>query len=242
MAAAAFHFKKFSLDQSGAAHPVGTDGVLLGAWVELGAAGSVLDIGTGTGLVALMLAQRSAGAAAPPGIWAIDLHPASAECARRNAAASPWAGRLQVACCAVQDFVPSQSPDGFGLIVSNPPFFSETTKSPDALRNLGRHTDSLPFSDLLASVLRLLAPGGLFAVVLPYEAGRRLCEMAVPMGLYPTRELLVRGRPARPVERLLLQFERQPLGFRRETLAIYTENGGGYSEEYRALTADFYLK
>jgi tRNA1Val (adenine37-N6)-methyltransferase len=235
MTYAPFHFKKFSVFQEDVAHPVGTDGVLLGAWADVSGAHSVLDIGTGTGLVALMLAQRCV-----PGslITAVEVHPESAACARRNVLESPWQACLEVVELPVQQFA-LQTALQFDLIVSNPPFFSDLTVSPNAARSLARHTATLSTGDLLDAVLRLLKPAGRFCAVLPDKEGVRMCEMAAPLGLFCTHLVEVRSHAGKPVVRRLLQLERDPRRFRRERLDIY-DRTGGYSEAYRQLTKDFY--
>ncbi len=231
-----FHFKKFSVFQEDVAHAVGTDGVLLGAWADVDGANSILDIGTGTGLIALMLAQRTVSEVH---ISAIDVHPGSVACAQQNFSNSPWPARLKVHETAVQQFA-LESGSRFDLIVSNPPYFSETTVSPDAERRLGRSIDNLSIHDLLVSVLPLLSPVGKCCFILPEKEGKRLCEMAVPLGLYCTHEVQVRAREGKPVERLLLQLEREPGRFRRSQLQLHGE-GGGYSAVFLAMTAPFYL-
>ncbi|MBV6438668.1 MAG: tRNA1(Val) (adenine(37)-N6)-methyltransferase [Saprospiraceae bacterium] len=237
MALPAFHFKKFSVEQGGAAHPVGTDGVLLGAWADVEGCQRILDIGTGTGLVALMLAQRTAASA----ITAVEIHPDSAALARRNFAASPWADRLEAVESSVQEFA-QRSGQQFDLIVSNPPYFSETVVSPDVTRRLGRHTSSLSPGELLENAKQLMSDKGRLCVVLPVMEGRRLCEMAVSNGLYCTEEVEVRSRPEKPAERLLLRFERDPYRFARKKLNLYTDDKGGvYSSDFKRLTKDFYL-
>jgi tRNA1Val (adenine37-N6)-methyltransferase len=254
MASQVFRFKKFSIEQAGAAHPVGTDGVLLGAWADVADCRNILDIGTGTGLVALMLAQKIYGflmSTPPPTppppvggrggvkITAVEIHPPSAALARQNFAASPWADRLEAVESSIQDFA-QQTDRQFDLIVSNPPFFSEKVVSPDASRRLGRHTASLPPGDLLAAAKKLLTENGRLCVILPVLEGRRFCELAVASGLYCTEETEVRTRPQKPAERLLLRFEKTPCRFEKKTMSIHAE-GGGYSEEFRRLTGDFYL-
>ncbi len=287
----AFHFKKFSVAQDGAAHPVGTDAVLLGAWADIREVKHFLDIGTGTGVVALMLAQRidcsgdfsrsnaeeeldlttfqklsnlhpiaSSGDFSRSNdkenpsimtlpkpansIWAgigVELHPASAALSQGNFAASPWAEKLKIWEGSVQVFAQTVE-NQYDLIVSNPPFFSELTISPDKTRSLGRHTATLSPGDLLAVVHKLLTPQGKFCVVLPEREGRRLCELAVQNGLYWTRIVEVRSRPGKPVERLLLQFERTPFGFEREEICLYGEKTGqAYSVEFQEMTSAFYL-
>ncbi|MCW5923771.1 MAG: methyltransferase [Saprospiraceae bacterium] len=269
MASQPFRFKKFSVEQEGAAHPVGTDGVLLGAWADVENCLNILDIGAGTGLVALMLAQRSptpappstgrvpapygavrSDAPLPPAggegsgvghITAVEIHPPSAALARRNFANSPWAGRLELVESSIQDFA-QKTDRRFDLIVSNPPFFSETVVSPDASRRLGRHTASLSPGELLAVSKKLLTENGRLCVILPVQEGRRLCELAVSQGLYCTEEVEVFSRPEKPVERLLLRFERDPCRFERKRLRIFDGAiGQGYSAEFQKLTERFYL-
>lgn len=233
----AFRFKKFSIEQAGAAHPVGTDAVLLGAWVDVQAAQRFLDIGSGTGVVALMLAQRLANIAHWAGVG-VEIHPESAALARANFKASPWAGHLDVWEGPIQAF----SGQVFDLIVSNPPFFSERTVSPDKTRSLGRHTATLSPEDLLETARRLLAPQGKFCVVLPTLEGRQLCELAVPKGLYWTKITEVRSRPGKPVERLLIQFEKSPFGFERTEMCLYAgKTGTAYSDDFQSITSNFYL-
>lgn len=238
MASPDFHFKRFSIAQEGVTHPVGTDAVLLGAWVDVSGARRILDIGTGTGVIALMLAQRRE-AHPDTFIEAVEIHTGSALCAAQNFAVSPWAARLRVREMPVQEFA-QNAEHPFDLIVSNPPFFSETTRAPDETRRLGRHTGTLPPGEMLAAVRRLLAPVGRFAVVLPVQEGLRLCELSVPNGLYWTRITEVRSRRDKPVERLLIEFEKNPYDFKRGSLLIY-EDGLRYSDEYQELTEGFYL-
>ncbi len=236
MSSSPFHFKKFSIFQEGVAQSVGTDGVLLGAWADTTSAKTILDIGTGTGLIALMLAQRTAPDVT---ITAIDLHRGSVDCACENVKRSLWCDRIAVIETAVQEFAGSTARQ-YDLIVSNPPFFSELTISPNAARNVARHTATLSIGDLLAAVKLLLAPGGKCCLILPEKEGKRLCELSVPLGLFCTRAVHVWSRVGKPMERLLLQLERDPGRFNRESLAIYGEFEG-YSDEYKALTQDYYL-
>lgn len=237
MASPPFHFKRFRVDQTGVAHPVGTDSVLLGAWTGLRDARHILDIGTGTGIVALMLAQRSEHQ--PALVDAVEIHSESARCAQNNFAHSPWASHLQVWNCAVQDFAEKPGRQ-YDLIVSNPPYFTETVVSPDALRRLGRTASALTPSDLLHAIRRLMAPSGRSCVILPLVEGRRFCELAALQGLYCTAETAVCARAGKPVERLLLQLEYNPYAFRRSELVVYAE-GEQYTLEFQELTKDFYL-
>lgn len=241
-----FHFKKFRVEQEGAAHRVGTDAVLLGAWAEVRDCNRFLDIGTGTGVIALMIAQRldewrekRVGEQSEWNGVGVEIHPESAALATANFAASPWAERLQAHCSSVQDFQAGQS---FDLIVSNPPFFSELTVSPNPTRSIGRHTATLSPGALLESVARLLAPKGRFCTILPEQEGRRLCEHAVLHGLYWTKITALHSRPGRTVERLLLQFERNPYPFERASLCLYAhQNGPLHSAAFLELTGAFLL-
>ena len=233
-----FNFKRCSIRQDGVTHPVGTDAVLLGAWVNISSARRVLDVGTGSGVLALMMAQRTEHSA-DVSIDAVEIHAGSADRARQNFEASLWSERLKVWQMTVQELAESAGYT-YDLIISNPPFFSEKTQAPDETRRLGRHTATLPPLELLESVKRLLSLGGRFAVVLPVQEGRRFCELAVPCGLYWTRVAEVYGRAGKPVERLLIEFERNPYLFQREALVVYQE-GQHYSTDYQELTKDFYL-
>lgn len=178
---------------------VGTDGVLLGAWVDVRPGDArILDIGTGTGLIALMMAQRAARAR----IVGVDVEDVAQ--ARENADASPWGGRVEFEQCPVQEFAPLER---FDLIVSNPPFFVDSLTCFDAGRTTARHAVRLPFDELCEAVVRLLAPGGRFALILPTDEAARF--LAVSRGrLVATRRTDVRTTPRRPVKRVLLEFVR----------------------------------
>ncbi len=233
----AFQFKRFRIEQQGAAHPVGTDGVLLGAWTNIDGVRSVLDIGTGTGLVALLLAQRTERLKVER-IIGVEPHSGSAASAAKNFKNAPWADRLQVVEQTIQRYQPAGR--GFDLIVCNPPYFTAGLPSAQADRRMVRQTDALPQEDLLAAVLDLLAPAGRFCLIMPPVEGRQFCALAAQRRLYFTRLTEVYSRPGRPIERLLLQLERNPMRLRRDKLVLWkTEQEA--SEEFVALTRDFYL-
>jgi len=213
---------------------VGTDGALLGAWASVEDRDRrILDIGTGTGLVALMLAQRA------PQAQVVGIDVADVAEAQENAAASPWADRIGMMQCAVQEYRPAE---GFDLIVSNPPFFVGSLTCPDAGRTTARHAVRLSFEELRDAALRLLKPGGRFAVVLPADAAARFMALCCgPFAL--TRRTGVRTTPCRPVKRILLEFGTQEQRLPEITeIAIGTGEHERYTPEYRALTRDFYLK
>ena len=154
-----FRFKRFSVLQSAQVHKVGTDGVLLGAWANFSDSKTILDIGTGTGLIALMAAQKSNAK-----ITALDDDPQAIEISQLNFTNSPWQSRLTATCCALQKYEPGLL---FDHIVSNPPFFVNSLKSPDSLRNIKRQADSLPHEILILAQKKLLKPDGKFSVILP---------------------------------------------------------------------------
>lgn len=231
-----FPFQRFRIEQDRCAHRVGTDGMLLGAWVRLGASRSILDIGTGTGLLALMLAQASEGQPLAVNIDAIEIDPASALQARENIAASPWPDRIEVHTVALADWKPAKAYD---LIVCNPPFFSGPARAATAERQQARHVESLPPQELLGQALRLLQPEGRLALVLPLDSGRRLIRHAAEMGLFPSRRCLLRHSLAHAPKRLLLELWRGPENPAIDELAI-READGSYSAAYLALTDSFH--
>ena len=214
---------------------LGTDGVLLGAWVRVGESDSrILDIGTGTGVIALMMAQRAENAH----VTAVEIDPPSAADARDNAASSPWSARVEVVECDIADYAPEERYD---LIVTNPPYFSESLLPPDAGRAAARHTESLTFAALADSVVRLLAPKGRFALILPTDEAQRFRTLAVERGLFPQRISEVWSTPRSGAIRLLAEYGRTPLPEPPAADRIVIDDGG-FTRQYRALTKDFYLK
>lgn len=227
-----FHFKRFSVDDHGCGMKICTDSVLLGAWADCADTTSIADLGAGSGLLSLMLAQRCPGAT----VTAIEIDRDACQAARANFIASPWAGRLSVVCADVNtlDMVHAD------LIVCNPPYFSSALHSPDAKRALARHADTLGPLSALEIASRRLAPGGSIAIVTPAEAEPELTYRAMKLRLAPMRlcrvSTVIGKRPAR----LLSQWSRTDCATERTTLAIRTPDGD-YTDGYRALTHDFYL-
>lgn len=231
-----FTFKQFHIDHSRCAMKVGTDGTLLGAWATLPANGRILDIGTGTGLIAIMAAQRTVEAR----ITAIDIDPDCITQAKENATASPWSERIDIVHTPLQEFATDEK---FDVIVSNPPYFVDSFLSPDASRSTARHTDTLSFNELTQGVLRLLAQEGRFALILP-QPEMALFLTAARGRLFVTRRCEVWSTPTSGIRRIMSELsmtppQRPPL---TEKLIIEDNGPQGYSEEYRALTRDFYLK
>ena len=228
-----FSFKQFTVCHDRCAMKVGTDGVLLGAWTEVASACRILDIGTGTGLISLMLAQRSSAF-----IKAIDIDRDAVEQARGNVAESPWRERIEVE---LQDVCRYTSEAGFDVIVSNPPYFVNSLKCPDSQRNTARHTDDLDFERLIGSVVRLLSPDGMFSVVIPTDGMEQFYTIATRYGLHLSRQTLVHTKPGASPKRALLAFKRTSEKCIYDCLTIELSRHV-YSEEYIALTRDFYLK
>lgn len=229
-----FTFKQFTIRHDRCAMKVGTDGVLLGAWTDVSHSCRLLDIGTGTGLIALMLAQRCPKAS----ITAIDIDAEAVEQARENVLLSPWPDRVEVA---LQDICKYLTDKHFDTIVSNPPYFIDSLKCPNDQRNTARHTDTLDAERLLESVARLLTDDGRFSIILPAEQTDLLIQTAYAQGLYPSRKTAVITRPGLSPKRILMEFQKTKEAFQPDELIIELERHV-YSEGYIALTKDFYLK
>lgn len=229
-----FRFKHFEVEQSDVAMKVGTDGVLLGAWVAFGGGERrVLDIGTGTGVIALMAAQRSAAGY----IAGVDVDAVSAQRAAANFAASPWSGRLHSFCSPIQNFAADEP---FDVIISNPPYFADSLLSPDKRRTTARHAASLPLGELDAAVCRLLSSDGRAALILPPG---QMEVFAAATSLHIVRRCDVRSVPNGAVKRVLAEFARRRSDeVQCGELVIETDERGVFSDEYRRLTKDFYLK
>lgn len=228
-----FQFKQFTVWHDQCAMKVGTDGVLLGAWTPVESAQRILDIGTGTGLVALMLAQRSQAA-----IVALEIEELAAAQAAENVARSPWPNRIEVL---QQDFKQYRSDVKFDRIVSNPPYFVRSLKCPDAQRSSARHNDDLSYEDLLQGVVPLLTENGTFTVVIPADVSEEVKRIALIGGLYPVRQLYVITKLHATPKRTLIAFGFRQQVCRVETLLTETARHQ-YSDEYIALTETYYLR
>ena len=228
-----FTFKQFAVEQDDVAMKVGTDGVLLGAWADCNGAKHILDIGTGTGVIALMLAQRNTEAQ----IHAVEIDETASKRARSNFDLSPWSERLEVECCAVQEFNYTEK---FDLIISNPPYFVDSLLPPDAKRSTARHTHDLSFEELDKAVCRLLDDDGRFALILPTTEFEKYLTITQ---LYIVRRCNVYPTTGSDVKRVMAEFAKQPTAeIALENIIIEQERRGDYTAEYRTLTKDFYLK
>ena len=232
-----FKFKKFEIQQDRCAMKVGTDGVLLGAWVSLSNNPyTVLDIGAGTGLIALQMAQRSNAET----IDGVELDPDAYEQCVENFEASQWSDRLFCYHASFQEFV-DEIEDSYDLIVSNPPFYVEEVSSGNIARDTARQNLALPFEELIAGVKKLLSPTGSFAIVIPFKEEINFLNMSLQYGLFAIRITRVKGTPDSEIKRSLLQFS-----FKETTLEegelIIEKARHEYTPEYKNLTAEFYLK
>ena len=237
-----FKFKQFSVSQDKCAMKIGTDGVLLGAWASLDhLPNTVLDIGAGTGVISLQIAQRDPNVQ----VEAIEIDDAAFEQCTDNFEHSPWADRLFCYHAALQEFtqelVDEDEQYSYDLIISNPPFYTEDYKSNDKQRDTARFTDALPFEHLVLCAAHLLTEQGKFCVVLPKKEEAAFIALANKQHLHVLRKCDVRGTPATTIKRVLLEFSFLQLETISEELVIETSRHV-YTERYINLVQDFYLK
>jgi len=233
-----FQFKQFYVQQDKTAMKVGTDGVLLGAWTPVHHNPfSVLDIGAGTGIIALMLAQRTHAEQ----IDALEIDEDAYEQAVGNFENSPWADRLFCFHAGLDEFI-DEPEDEYDLIVSNPPFYSEDYKTDNVQRDLARFQDAMPFEELIEAADLLLSENGFFAVILPYKEEENFIALAREWELYPLKITRVKGTPTSEIKRSLLAFSRQEnIKIEIDELIIEIDRHV-YTPEYIELTKEFYLK
>lgn len=234
-----FLFKQFACSHTRSSMKIGVDAVLLGAWAGAGMPRRILDVGTGCGVIALMLAQRFPVAR----ITAVDVHAHSVEEAASNFIASPWCDRLEAR---LQDFNDMETVGAFDLLVSNPPYFDSGVKEIVSPREMARHESGLSPAVLLRKGARMLAPDGRIALIVPWLRADEIIACGVGAGLVPLRRTDVRGNLSAPLKRSLLEFRKchddpQPCECRRSELVL-EERPGCPTADHRALCADFYLK
>ncbi len=232
-----FNFKRFSINQDKCAMKIGTDAVLLGAWANIEHnPNSVLDIGSGTGIIALMIAQRCSAQI----IDAIEIDQDAYEQCVDNFEDSPWSDRLFCCHASLQEFS-EEVEDKFDLIISNPPFYSDKYKTNNFQRDLARFSDAMPFEHLIKSVSKLLSKEGRFSVIIPFKEEVGFIVLASKVNLFPNKILRVKGNPTTEIKRSLLEFSFREDNIKSDELIIETIRHQ-YTKEYINLTKDFYLK
>lgn len=233
-----FKFKQFAINQDRCAMKIGTDAVLLGAWCPIdNNPKAILDIGAGTGILALMLAQRTNA----DQIDALEIDEEAYEQCVENFEGSPWADKLFCYHAGLDEFVDDPE-DEYDLIISNPPFYSEDFKTENEQRDLARFQDAMPFEDLIEAADLLLSEDGLFAVVIPYKEEDRFIELCAEYELYPVKATRVKGSHKTPIVRSLLAFKRFELSVLTADELVVEINRHEYTDDYINLTQDFYLK
>ena len=237
-----FTFKQFQVNQDRCAMKIGTDGVLLGAWTPLiNNPFNVLDIGAGTGILSLMLAQRSNAAPNNVGIIdAIEIDEDAYEQCVVNFEASPWGDKLFCFHAGLDEFV-DEPEDEYDLIISNPPFYTDDYKSDNSSRDLARFEDALPFEELIEAAALLLSDNGIFSVIIPYKEEERFVAMCKELDLFPLKITRVKGTPTSEIKRSLLAFCRMEQTPLIDELIIEISRHN-YTPEYIELTKEFYLK
>lgn len=231
-----FHFKKFSIDDSKAAMKIGTDAVLLGAWAPCSGETRILDIGTGSGILALMMAQRNNKTK----IDAIEIDNNAAFLAQQNVYLSPWSDQITIFSNPLQAFAQNKQ-DRYSLIICNPPFFSDSLKSPDQVRSMARHNDTLPVTELLQITSMLLTEQGKAAFIIPADAFDDWTAKALTFTLFPSAITKVKSSIHHSPHRVMVVFSRKENpDLAQNELCIYSSINT-YSNEYRELTKPFYL-
>lgn len=233
-----FKFKQFSVHQERCAMKIGTDGVLLGAWTPLiNNPNAILDIGAGTGVLSLMLAQRCHAAQ----IDAVEIDEDAYEQCVENFEAAPWSDRLFCFHAGLDEFV-NEPEDEYDVIISNPPFYSEDFKTNDLKRDMARFQDALPFEELIEAAALLLSENGIFSVIIPFKEEERFMDLCAEFELYPVKVTRVKGSHTTPVVRSLMAFKRYELSVLEADELVVEINRHEYTDDYMNLTKDFYLK
>jgi len=233
-----FQFKQFTVQQDRCAMKIGTDSVLLGAWTPIeNKPFSILDIGAGTGILSLMLAQRSAAEQ----IDSLEIDEDGYEQCVENFENSPWSDRLFCFHAGLDEFI-EEAEDEYDIIISNPPFYSEDYKSDNSQRDLARFQDALPFEDLIEAADLLLSENGIFAVIIPFKEEERFIDLCAKMELFPVKVTRVKGSHTTPIVRSLLAFKRYELSVLEADELVIEINRHEYTDDYINLTKDFYIK
>ncbi len=232
-----FRFKQFSIADDMCAMKVGTDGVLLGAWAKTESAKRILDIGTGSGLIAIMSAQKNKTAE----ITGIEIEKNAAMQAQENCRISPWNNRLEIIHIPLQDYFVSEE-EKFDYIISNPPFFNTYNSAIKNNRNIARQTDFLSQDDLIKGISELLSQDGKCAIILPHEEGMDFIEKLITNGFFIQRLTEVHPKKNKKIERILIEFSKCKSTLEKNKLIIQHEKRNDWTADYIKLTHEFYLK
>jgi tRNA1Val (adenine37-N6)-methyltransferase len=230
-----FNFKQFTVNQDKTAMKVGTDGVLLGAWTNTENAKTILDIGTGTGLIALMLAQKSNA-----NIVAVEKNVNAYNQAVENINKSKWKNRIEVINSSFQDFSENYNLK-FDLVVSNPPFFTNSLKNSCINKTEARHNDSLPYNDLVKGVNKLSHSETAFHIILPFDQKDDFIDLCRVNQFYCNKITFVKPNPEKNIKRILMTFSKNDLDCIQETIVIENKQRHDFTDEYKKLTGDYYL-
>lgn len=229
-----FVFKQFIVKQNKCAMKVGTDAVLLGAWADLPPSGRVLDVGAGTGIIAMMLAQRCMAH-----IDTIEIDIDAYKQALENCNNCKWKDRLSVHHKSFQDYT-SSAHEKYDAIVTNPPYFSNSLKASSESRTTARHTATLTFKELIDGIKSLLHLKGTFAIILPSKEAEEFTEIAIENELFPIKMMRIQTTATKPAKRVLMQFAFHRKSFSESTLII-EKTDHSYTPDYKHLTREFYL-
>ncbi|MBI5539893.1 MAG: methyltransferase [Bacteroidia bacterium] len=229
-----FQFKQFKVEQDQCAMKIGTDSILLGAWANCLESRFALDIGTGTGILALMIAQKSIAE-----IIAIDIDEKTIIQAQENITNSSWNNRIKLLNTSLQEF---KSPiEKYDFIISNPPFFQNSLKAPDESRTIARHSDKLSHEDIIGFCIKHLSDVGILAIIFPVEQGKYFLKLAIENQLFCKRLCEVKPNTSKQAHRLLMEFSLNKQSTEYSEIIIETGTRHHYTEEYKELTKDFYL-
>ncbi len=230
-----FMFKQFTVFHDKCGMKVGVDGVTLGAWADVTGTETILDVGCGSGLIALMMAQRSDAK-----ILALDIDENCVLQSKENVENSPWKNRISIKHTSFQDFANSTT-ETYDLIVSNPPFFNNSLKNPSQARSVARHTDTLSHLDLIKNAIKLLNKKGKFSVILPITEGESFIDLAEKEGMFCGQKVTLFPNLVKPAKRLILEFRKEKTDCKVSEITIEKERGV-YTKEYREMVREFYLK
>jgi tRNA1Val (adenine37-N6)-methyltransferase len=231
-----FQFKQFIIQQEKSAMKVNTDGVLLGAYTNVTGAKTVLDIGAGTGLISLMIAQRTEAI-----ITGIEIEKNAADEAAQNVRNSKWSHRVSIQHISFQDFV-TTALNKIDLIISNPPFFSNGVKNTNPHLSMARHNHLLPFEDIINGAIKLLSENGMLSIILPADSAQEFIEIARSKSLFLNRLTEVKPFPYSIPNRCLMEFRKVQGALQKTEMLVFDETRKDYSKEFKTLARDFYLK